>query len=159
MKLRAALTGFALFLGCAAPVPEFREAHRGALEDSLRVFLETYRDGVERMAWDEVTALYSTEPGFAWIEDGRIAYESADSIAEALRSLGGMFTNARLDFREPRVQALAPGLGLIAARFDQTLAGPGDARFTFSGAISAVVQHTPAGWRFVSGHTSTLQTR
>lgn len=129
-----------------------------AIRDSLRGFLAAYSASVERGDWDAVGALYSEDPGFVWIEDGRVAYDSAAEVRASLAGMAGVIRSARTEFHSIRVLPLAPGLATISSEFRHTFAMEGGDDLELTGALTATVAHEEGGWRFLSGHTSTLDT-
>ena len=146
--------------GCGAAASAGLAPERAAaIEDSVHAFLDAYAARVDSADWEGVARLYARDPRFVWLEDGRVAYPSADSVAAALRSVEEQFVTASLETRDVRVEPLAPGLAAVAFLFDQTLSDHAGAGFGFSGAISALLVDTPDGWRFLQGHTSTTRPR
>lgn len=151
--------GIALLMAACAgpPANEWTEDRADAIRDSVRAFLAEYAARVERSDWEGVGALYSDDPAFVWVEDGRVAYDSAREVRESLARVAGMFSSARTEFLSPEVTPLAPGLAILASEFRHTFAMEDGDDLELEGAITATVAHEGGGWRFVSGHTSTAR--
>ncbi len=134
-------------------------AWRAAAEESARELMAEYAARANAGDWDGVLELYVREPAFHWVEDGRVAYTSADSIATAYAGLRASGLTGTMSTRDLRVHAIAPNAALVTALFDQVYADSAGVAFSFSGAVTATAVETPLGWRLLSGHTSTLRER
>ena len=139
-----------------ADAPAFDDAHRAAIRDSVQVFLAEYSALVESGAYDRLIGLYADVEDFVWIEDGRVAYRSRAEIEEAFAGLRSMNAEVRTTYVDPDIVALAPGLASVASGLDQEFVMESGS-FGFQGAVSATLVHTPDGWRFLRGHTSTVR--
>ncbi len=78
------------------------------------------------------------------------------SAAAVRAALAGVAVGQRIETRydEVAVQALAPGLAVVNARFATEFRDSTTLLFGFSGAISLVLTHESEGWRIASGHSS-----
>ena len=142
--------------GCVRPaanlVPLTAE-HAAAIEDSARVFLAEFTRLSAAAQRDSLGALYSDRSDFRFLESGEVRYASASAIRAALTSVPAG-TRIRTEYTDAMVQPLAPGLANVSARFATQFVDSTGAGFGFGGAISFILQHEPAGWRIVSGHSS-----
>lgn len=143
----------ALACGPSGP-PGLTAEHAEAVADSVNDALAAYVQRVNSWDWDGAAAFYADDPRFRWIEDGRTAYTSPDDIRTAYQALQGSFESAELTLRDTRVVPLAPGLANVSTSFAQALTDTAGGRFEFEGALTITLVHTPDGWRFLSGHTS-----
>lgn len=139
------------------PATALSEERAAAIRDSVHDLLSEYSSRVERGDWEGVAALYSDDPAFVWVEDGRVVYASAAEVRESLARMAGVFASARTEFESPRVTPLAPGLATIAGRFQHAFTMVDDGELELQGAMTATVVHEEGGWRFLSGHTSTAR--
>ena len=119
------------------------------VEDMLQGWAATGSEG----RWSDLNAFYATDPGFRWIELGRVAYTSADEIENGLNTLGQI--NASMSSRIDNV-SVAP-LGPGAAAFTANLAvdfTSDQFSYAFDGVISGVAVNKDGAWKFLQGHIS-----
>lgn len=154
--MRRLIAGFGiagLTFGCAPSSVPLSEAHATAIADSAQTFLSEFTRLSAAARWDSVGALYSDRADFRFLESGAIQYSSAAAVRAALNGVApGQHIVTRYD--DVTVQALAPGLATVSARFSTEFRDSTAVLFGFGGAISLVLAHEPGGWRIVSGHSS-----
>ncbi len=157
---RLALLGLFSALACQpADQSAFSEEHAAAVADSVRQALGEYVDHVNARRWDSAVSYYANDPRFQWLEDGRVAYSSAEEIKTAIQSLEAMFPSSEMKLSDTQVIPLAPGVAAVTTQFQQTLTDTAGSTFSFGGAISLIAVHTDSGWKILTGHTSTARTR
>jgi allophanate hydrolase subunit 1 len=100
-----------------------------------------------------VVRFYADAPEFQWVEDGAVRYSSRAEVRAAFDRLAA-FNDVRFSADAPRVVALAPGAASLAVTFDQALVDSTSAGVGVAGALSIAAVHTPAGWKWLTGHTS-----
>ena len=148
---RVAITVAALLatVACVGSSREISPNRALAIQDSVRVALAAYRRYAAAAQWDSLVRLYTTDSTFRWIEDGHRARGPA--VRRAFTSVPpGVRIETNYDSTD--IVALAPGLAVLTTYYDTRLVGPMSAHY--SGAISMVWSHQPAGWRIVGGHSS-----
>lgn len=140
-------------VGCSSPAPTMTTAHAAAIRDSAEVFLADFTRLSAEAQWDSVGAMYSDRADFRFLESGQLRYASAEAVRAALADVPA---GARIEttHEDVSVQAIAPGVSTLSARFTTRFVDSTGVLFTFSGAMSLVLQHEPDGWRIVSGHSS-----
>lgn len=152
---------FLLLLTALAPAGcrtgDGQAAVEAAAADSARAVLDAFAAAVNAGDWQAAGALYADDPAFHWMEEGRLAYPSADSARRALQALGTRF-EARLALSDVRALALGPDAAVVSALFRQMLTPAEGTPFSFAGAFTMTVRRMPEGWRILTGHTSTLRT-
>ncbi len=99
----------------------FSEEHAAAVADSVRQALGEYVEHVNARRWDSAISYYANDSRFQWLEDGRVAYGSAEEIRTAIRSLEAMFPSSEMKLSDTRVTPLAPGVAAVTTQFRQTL--------------------------------------
>ena len=152
MSLRWALA--AAGLAACRPAPAGLTAdHAHAIVDSVRTTFESYITRFNARDVDSVARFYSDAPDFHWIEDGVVRYTSRSDVQAALAGLA-VWRDVRLTADAPRIVALAPGAATLAVTFDQALVDSAGGGTGVVGALSLAAVHTPAGWKWRSGHTS-----
>ena len=138
-----------------APAEKSSPVDRVALENEAREAFVAYSGLLRQSKFDEAVAYYADDPRFIWVEDGGIKYDTQAQIKcalEGISSQGVVVTN----FGRPRMWALNDEQVMIYAKFRTTIDKDGDEEFTYAGAITVVMEEMESGWKFISGHTSTL---
>ena len=151
--LRATLVILLGSMGCVRPAADLTAEHAAAIGDSARVFLAEFSRLSEAARWDSLGALYSDRTDFRFLESGEVRYPNAAAIRDAFAAMP-VGTRIRTENTDVAVQPLAPGVAGVSARFATQFLDSTGAGFRFGGAISLTLQHEPAGWRIVSGHSS-----
>ena len=143
--------------GCASP-PAFDEAHRVAIQDSIGVFLEAFRQYSAVGNWDALLGLYADVPEFRWIEDGVVQYESVDAIR---RAIAGLPEGTRIvtTHDDVTITPLVPGVAWASMRFASMFLQPSGTGLAVTGAVTMALKDGQDGWRIVGGHSSTSRSR
>lgn len=158
MKSRARigilLAGLAASSGCAALAPAFTESDRAAVADSVRAFAAAYLADVNGGGFDRVLTHFADEPGFLFLENGRIAYDSHAAVAQAFDGMSGVVAEIRMTVDDSRVVVLAPGTAIVSALYNQVFVDTEGNEFEIDGAFTLVAVHRSDGWKWLTGHTS-----
>lgn len=152
-RLPRSLLLLVLTAGCGHPPAPLSAEHAAAIADSARGFLSEFTRLSEAAEWDSLTQLYSTRDNFRFLENGRVQYTSAAAVRDALHSLSPG-TRIRTDFSDVAVQPIAPGATGVTARFTSLFVDSAGGAFSFSGALSLLLEHESGGWRIITGHAS-----
>ena len=128
-------------------------AHTRAIVDSVRTTFADYAARLNARDLDSVIRFYAADSTFAWIEDGQVRYRSRNDIRTALQGMLA-FKDVRITLDEPLIVALGPGAAALSATFDQALVDSAGGGVGLVGAMTIAAQHTPAGWKWATGHTS-----
>lgn len=142
-----------LSAGCAQPAPQLAAGHAAAIRDSVTMTLEAFRRHSAARQWDSLTAIYDTEPGFRWLENGEVRYRSGAEIRQALSGVPAT-TRIVTSYQDTEILAVAPGIASVNTQFQTEFLDSTTAGFSFGGAISMTLVHRPEGWRIIAGHTS-----
>jgi len=123
------------------------------VEAEVRKTLETYR--VAMSTGDYEAALRSSldTPAFYWAEDGRKSYQSLAQVRVAfdqLKNMGGM----DVAYTNTEVTVLSADHAIVYTQHATTIR---EAGYTFSGALTATLERTDDGFKFVAGHTSSAE--
>lgn len=142
-----------LLAACRVAPAGLTGSHARAIVDSVQVTFAAYVARLNARDVDSVARFYADAPGFQWVEDGEVRYTSRADVRTALERLTA-YKDFRFSADAPRVVALAPGAAALSVTFDQALVDSSGHGFGMAGAMSVAAQHTPAGWKWLSGHTS-----
>lgn len=152
--LRPVMASAALVLAAACTNGELSAHDRTVVIDEAGAFLDSWLAATDRGDFDELKPMYSDRASFRWIENGRVAYDSAENAAAALdlAATGGYV--ADMDLMNVEISPLSADSATVSA--DYTLAfdfGPG-AQFQSEGVFTAVLVKEGSDWKFLQGHLS-----
>lgn len=149
-----------LLIGLPVTACQGQEAEQGnapvdrmALENSAREAFTSYSGLIREGKYAEAATFYADDPRFVWVEDGAIKYDSQAQIKRALEGIGSSGV-VQTSFGRPSMWALSDMQVMMFAKFRTTVDKGGKKEFTYSGAITVVMEDTEEGWRFISGHSS-----
>lgn len=148
---------FSAVAACASP--EFSEAHRAAVVDSVTTFAAEYVEAVNSSDMSDLIQYYDNDAEFHWVEDGRIEYDSFEAVREALAGLASSNATVELEILESKVIALAPGVAWVTSSYHQTFTFGPESSFEISGVMTFVLRHRADGWKFSMGHASETRER
>lgn len=147
--------------GCRAsgarPSVELTPAHRAALTDSVAAVLTEFSRRLNARDFASLLEFYADDPRFRWVEDGAVRYTSRADVGRAFEQARS-FPEIRTEYAGTQIEVLSPDVALLFTNFRTSLGAGADA-VRFSGALTATLVRTPMGWRFLSGHSSTLRPR
>lgn len=135
--------------------PAQLDAERAAV---LRDSVEQWMAAIPlRLAEDGPSAwlrYFATDSGFFMASDGGLALPDRDSATVFVRRLARTVSAVDLEWLDLRVAPLAPGLAVVATAYDETITDTAGTPTAFRGYMTAVVRHTPDGWRIGNLHWS-----
>lgn len=171
MPFRLSLLLLAGLTACAPTAGPLTAERTAAIRDSVQAFLKAYsadvsappigtkaRDAVARfMAPDVVmsTDLGSDEPVVLHTIDSMIPPEEVVSQPAWIRG-------TRMEYRNPLITPLAPGLAMVTSRYAEVVTDTTGAVTELPGAQLLVVRNGPSGWRITavqSAHPVVTQQR
>ena len=123
-------------------------------KEAQRAFRE-FAGLIKAGEFGEAASFYADDPRFLWAEDGSIKYDTQDQIRRALEGIASQGKVETL-YGSPRVWALSDEQVNVFVKFKTTVVTRKKGEtYSFSGAFTAVMEKTEAGWQFITGHTST----
>ncbi|MEQ9506712.1 MAG: nuclear transport factor 2 family protein [Hyphomonas sp.] len=152
--LRAAAAAIGLGWIAACSPGGLSADDKTALTAEVEDFLDQWIETSDKGEFALLKPMYSDQAGFRWIENGRVAYDSAENAAAALDMAATAGYTADMDMMNEEVTLLSNDAAAVSA--DYTLAfdfGPG-AQFTSTGVFTAVLVKEAGGWKFLQGHLS-----
>jgi hypothetical protein len=102
---------------------------------------------------DSLLRFYDDDVRFTWTADGKVGTRSVAQVRTAFASLAA-FTRWHIEYKNPSVVAVAPGVGAVASEYTESLQDSTGKGVTFDGAMTMLLVHTPAGWKILQGHSS-----
>ena len=138
-------------------VPQAQSLSDESIQGEVTDFLSQYRAALDALDTAAVRELYISDDRFVWVEDGAVRYQSADAILAGLMGMPqGM--DISTEFADLVVAAIPPTGASLRTSFHTSITGE-QGGFEFWGMITMVLERQAAGWRIVSGHTSTARER
>jgi len=138
---------------CSAPSVTLTDAHALAIGDSLRTTLASYAGSANAADRDSLIRFYNDSPEFLWAANGKIGTRSVSAMRTVFASLAP-YKSWHVEYKDPVIHALAPGIASVATEYEQTLADSAGRTITYAGALTMIWVNTTAGWKIVEGHSS-----
>jgi len=98
--------------------------------------------------------LLAEGPGFIWIENGEVSYETKTAAVAALTNYFAGFPESHFEAYDMRISMLSDESALAVFRYTQTVAANGQASLKFEGTMSLTLAKRDSDWRIVAGHRS-----
>lgn len=149
---RAAAGCLVLIGGCERSAPRDDAAARAGVEALVKEWAAAGQEG----RWSDLAALYADDPGFVWIEQGRVAYADHAAVVAGVEAAQAMKAEIRSAVSNVAVTPLAPDVA--AYRANATLS-VSSASFSFAvdGVLSGVAVKRDGAWKLLQGHLSAPQ--
>jgi len=93
------------------------------------------------------------DPGFHWVEDGRIVYDTRTAAITGLTNFLAGFNASHIETYEMKVAMLTEDAAFATSRYTQTIAANGQAALRSEGTISLAIANRD-GWKIVGVHKS-----
>jgi hypothetical protein len=166
MLMRFPAMSAALFLAACGPATDRERASAPAaavrddaatiegVEALLREWSASGADG----RWDDLKALYADDPGFYWIEQGRVAYADYAAVTAGVDQVAAMDAMIRSDVSDIVVTPLAADAASFRATTKIGFASS-EFSFDFEGAFTGVAVRRDDRWKFLNGHLSKVEAR
>ena len=139
--------------GCAKPA---KQVATGDVDTGVSALVKDWSQAGEEGRWDDLKALYADEPGFVWIEQGRVAYADHVAVVAGVDQAAAMGAKIESDVGAVSVTPLSPDAAAFHARTTLRVASP-EFAFDFDGMLSGVAVKRGERWLFLQGHLSALQ--
>lgn len=151
------LAGIALplLVGCgggAGPDPVVHDAE--ATRDSAAAMFEAIPALLAEQGPRGWLAVFEEAPTFLMASDGVIAFPSADSAASFVTAFAPTVAAMELEWRNPRMTTLAPGVVAIAAGYAERILRTAGDTLVFGGYITGVARSRDGTWRLQQLHWS-----
>jgi hypothetical protein len=98
--------------------------------------------------------VFEDTPSFLMASDGAVAFPSRDSAVAFLHGFAPTVAAMELDWRDIRITALAPGLAVIAAGYDERIIMVAGDTVAFGGYVTGVARSRDGVWRLQQLHWS-----
>jgi hypothetical protein len=140
---------------CSNPfAPTTSEETATTIAPEIKVRVEEY---LSRMNAHEAIAVgeyFADDPGFQWIEDGRIVYETRAGAIAGLTAFFAGFGESRIEAYDIKVVTLSDEAAVATFKFTQTIAAGGQAALKADGVMSLSLTQRDGSWKILVGHKS-----
>lgn len=149
-----------LLVALAFSPPALAQRRGGGTGDAggeVRAMFAAYSRALNAADWTRVLTFYADDPRFEWIEDGEVRYPTKAALAPSFEAMRGTGSTIVFKTEPPHVAVLAPDVVALRTTFETTIVDKAGTLFTFGGLLTIDVIKTKDGWKFLRGHTSSLQ--
>lgn len=123
-------------------------------QTEIAAFLEKWNSAIASGDIENIRAAYVNDGRFHWFEDGHLRYDSVDEILDQLKLFpNGTKINTKLS--DVRVTLASKNIAHCSAAFETKISMSSGA-IEFSGVFTMLLEKHKDGWKFISGHTSTV---
>ena len=158
--MRRLLALLLVALAFTTPALAQRRGGAGGAGDAggeVRKMFAAYSRALNEADWTRVLTFYADDPRFEWIEDGEVRYPTKAALAPSFEAMRGTGSTIVFKTDPPHVAVLAPDVVALRTTFETTIVDKAGKPFTFGGLLTIDVIRTKDGWKFLRGHTSSLQ--
>jgi hypothetical protein len=132
-------------------------ARAAAIDDSVRTFAATVARGITAEGPAAWRGFLLDDTAFFMVSEGRLVFPNGGSAARAIPGLVRTIAHIELRWGDGlRVDALAPGLAMIAAPYYELRVDTAGHRVEEIGFFTGLAEHRAAGWKFRDAHWSML---
>jgi hypothetical protein len=146
--------------GCAPRPPAttvLTGPQAAAIADSVGAFADSVARGVTRDGPGAWRRYFADTAAFFMASEGQLVFPNSDSATRGIAGLPQFIAHLELRWNGGvRVDALAPGLAMMAAPYHEVRVDPAGHRVEESGYFTGLVEHRPGGWQFRDAHWSVL---
>ncbi len=114
-----------------------------------------YVDAFNAQRWDRVLALYSDQPGFRWVENGKVVYASKQDVSDAYGWLREHVRRASYLPSDTNVTGLSSDTAQVSTRFVARVETTDGREFAYSGDMRMDLHREGGVWRIAGGETHT----
>lgn len=97
--------------------------------------------------------LFLEDPGFHWVEDGRILYDTRTAAIAGLTNFLAGFNASRIEAIDVKVAMQTEDSAVASFRFTQTIAANGQASLKVDGVMTFALANRD-GWKIIAAHKS-----
>lgn len=132
--------------GSASDVPEVAPEAKAAVEQYV----------AKVNAHDAAGAgeLYADDPGFIWIENGEVAFETKTAAISALTNYFAGFPESHFEAYDLKIAMLTDESAIATFRYTQAVAANGQSSLKFEGTMTLALAERDGDWKIVVGHRS-----
>lgn len=132
--------------GSSSKVPEVAPEAKAAIEQYVAKVNAHDATGAGELLADG--------PGFLWIENGEVVYETRTAAVAALTNYFAGFPESHFEAYDMRISMLTGEAATAVFRYTQTVAANGQASLKFEGTMSLTLAERDGEWKIVVGHRS-----
>ena len=129
--------------------PDPISLNQGVRELTARIPQDLAREGPK--AW---LRHFRRSPSFFMASDGRLLFPDNSTADSFIADLATQIRALDLQWKDIRIDSLAPGLALIAAAFEEGITDTAGQTQRIEGYFTAVAERTDSGWQLRSAHWS-----
>ncbi|MEO1040744.1 MAG: nuclear transport factor 2 family protein [Pseudomonadota bacterium] len=149
-SLPANIAALALLLAsCANTMTTDDAAIEAEVTDLLREWSRSLSEG----RLEDFKAVYSTEPGFLWVERGLPLYRSIEELSVGVDELIAQDIELTNTLTDIEVQPLGPATAAFNAQVKSELRLSGF-EITFDGIVTGIARKEGDAWKLYRGHLS-----
>jgi hypothetical protein len=145
---------FLVATACSNPfAPTTTEEAATTVAPEVKTRVEEFLSRVNAHDATAAGEYFSADPGFQWVEDGRIVYETREAAVAGLTAFFAGFGESRLEGYDIKVVMLSDEAAVATFKVTQTIAASGQA-LKAEGAMSLALTQRDGSWKILVAHKS-----
>ncbi|MCI0436014.1 MAG: nuclear transport factor 2 family protein [Gemmatimonadetes bacterium] len=129
-------------------------AHRTALHDSVRSFVESIPGALAEGGPAAWLRFFEESGAFFMASDGQVAFPGPDSARAFLSGFAPSVTSMTLEWEGLRIEPVQPGIAVVASGYREMMTFADGRRSAFGGYVSGLARKQGDGWRLQHLHWS-----
>jgi hypothetical protein len=144
----------AFVAACAQPERAPTAAALSAVEAGATGLVEEWARTGSEGRWDDLVALYADQPGFTWVEQGRMPYADHAAVAAGVAQARDSGLSVRTTVSDIVATPLSTDAAAVRANVSIAFGDPRAGGFVFDGILTGVAIERDGRWMFLQGHLS-----
>lgn len=155
LMLIPVIGGSLLLAACENPfAPTGSNSDVPEVAPEARAAIEQYVAKVNAHDAPGAGELLADGPGFVWIENGEVVYETKTAAVAALTNYFAGFPESHFEAYDMKISMLTDESAIAIFRYSQTVAANGQASLKFEGTMTLTLAERDGDWKIVVGHRS-----
>ena len=144
--LMGALAATSMLLACTPATSD----PAGEAKAAYAAYVEAVNNGDP----EAIITMYDTNPGFHWVEQGRVQYSSGKEASASFAQLAQSSSKIKMTTDAVQVAVLSETSALVSSHFDFSLQNAdGEEQFAFDGWMTVGMAKREDGWKIAGGQT------
>jgi len=155
LLLMPVIGGFLLLSACSNPfAPATNGTSSPPAPPEIKAAIDQYVAKINAHDAPGAGEFYEDDPGFHWVENGQIEYETKTAAIAALANFFGGFPESHFEAYEVKISMLSDDAAVATFKFTQTIAANGQSALKLDGTMTLSMTDRDGDWKIVVGHRS-----
>lgn len=145
----------ALLIACSNPfAPTATSTDAALVSPEIKPAIEEFLGKLNAHDAAGAGEYFADDPGFQWIENGRVVYEARTAAISGLEAFFAGFGESRIEAYDVKIAMLDDDGAVAAFKFTQTIAANGQASLKLEGTMTLAMTQRSGSWKILIAHKS-----